>query len=308
MQLIRRYFSLTTGDADTLSRARPKLAAAFTHFKTDFQDALQVSKDELRYLVVYHYSPVHARAHEIESFACDTQIARLINDNCVLFVSDVSTPLGRKLEELHDIASFPSLAFAFPFGGPTGKVLEVVRARDITSATVRHICEQNMSLFDAQRARQHEEDERRAVREEQEAAYNDALARAQQEEEAKQQAEEAARVAQERAEAEAKERDEKQQMRDDMNAKAQAFASEAEPSGDASCTIAVRFPNGKRVRRRFLRSDRVGKVYDFVDASQCVSRDYTLVRMMPKRALGDRDATLEEEKLTPSAALVLEIN
>lgn len=71
--------------------------------------------------------------------------------------------------------------------------------------------------------------------------------------------------------------------------------------------LAVRLPTGARLQRRFLASDTVGNVYDFIqsEVEEMIGVDFELMTAFPKKSYTDREATLEE--LAPKAALVVHL-
>lgn len=71
--------------------------------------------------------------------------------------------------------------------------------------------------------------------------------------------------------------------------------------------LAIRLPTGVRLQRRFLASDTVGNVYDFIqsEVEELVSVDFELMTAYPKKSYTDREVSLEE--LAPKAALVVHL-
>eukprot|EP00177_Eucheuma_denticulatum_P002743 GFKZ01004935.1.p1 GENE.GFKZ01004935.1~~GFKZ01004935.1.p1 ORF type:complete len:508 (-),score=101.15 GFKZ01004935.1:1358-2857(-) len=71
--------------------------------------------------------------------------------------------------------------------------------------------------------------------------------------------------------------------------------------------LAVRLPTGARLQRRFLASDTVGNVYDFIqsEVEEMIDVDFELMTAFPKKSYTDREANLEE--LAPKAALVVHL-
>lgn len=71
--------------------------------------------------------------------------------------------------------------------------------------------------------------------------------------------------------------------------------------------LAIRLPTGVRLQRRFLASDTVGNVYDFIqsEVEELVNVDFELMTAYPKKSFTDREVSLEE--LAPKAALVVHL-
>ncbi len=80
-------------------------------------------------------------------------------------------------------------------------------------------------------------------------------------------------------------------------------------SGKRLFSLAVRLPDGSRVCRKFLSSDRLALVRDWVasmklDGAQVPPRDkFAFVTQFPKRTLDNFDLSLEEANLEPRSLL-----
>lgn len=73
--------------------------------------------------------------------------------------------------------------------------------------------------------------------------------------------------------------------------------------------LVIRFPDGKRVRRRFRESDTLAGVADFVEASAegGEEAEYDFVTPFPRKVLRDRSVSLAEAGLVPKAVLVVHL-
>ncbi|XVE57827.1 hypothetical protein DITRI_Ditri04bG0121400 [Diplodiscus trichospermus] len=163
----------------------------------------------------------------------------------------------------------------------------------------------------------------RLIREQQDDEYNASLQadrekelKAIQEAEARHLEEEAARKAA-LEEEERKEEEFRRKMEEEQECERQLAAKEAslpqEPAADEenAVTLLVRMPDGSRRGRRFLKSDRLQSLYDFIDIGRGVKPGtYRLVRPYPRRAFSDGESslTLNELGLTSKQeALFLEL-
>ena len=166
----------------------------------------------------------------------------------------------------------------------------------------------------------------RALRDEQDDAYEASLAEDRAKAESAAVAEAAARAAAERQAAEAAAADEASAR---AAADAQAAAADAEVTeaaaaaaaaaalppepaagAPASISVAVRLPDGARLTRRFAASDPVASLYDFVVSARAPGAargSFTLVSSFPRRALDPAAGSLAGAGLThPSEALLVE--
>lgn len=71
--------------------------------------------------------------------------------------------------------------------------------------------------------------------------------------------------------------------------------------------LAIRLPTGVRLQRRFLASDTIGNVYDFIqsEVEELVKVDFELMTTYPRKSFTDREMSLEE--LAPKAMLVVHL-
>ncbi|XP_050228897.1 plant UBX domain-containing protein 8 [Mercurialis annua] len=163
----------------------------------------------------------------------------------------------------------------------------------------------------------------RLIREQQDDEYLAALAadrekemKAMEEAEALRLQEEAARKAaleeDRQKEEESRRKLEEEQEFERLLAAKEASLPQEPPSDDENAvTLLVRMPTGARCGRRFLKSDSLRSLFDFIDIARVVKpSSYRLVRPYPRRAFsdGDSELTLNELGLTSKQeALFLEL-
>ncbi|XP_030947443.1 plant UBX domain-containing protein 8-like [Quercus lobata] len=163
----------------------------------------------------------------------------------------------------------------------------------------------------------------RLIREQQDDEYLAALQadrekelKAMEEAEARRLEEEAARQAA-REEERRREEESRRKLEEEQELERQLAAKEAslpqEPASDdeSAITLLVRMPDGSRRGRRFLKSDKLQFLFDFIDVGRAVKPGtYRLVRPYPRRAFSDGESalTLNELGLTSKQeALFLEL-
>ncbi|KAL7722279.1 UBX domain-containing protein [Entamoeba marina] len=316
MQSFLQYFNFIKpiNYSNDLNELIPEFKGLYPTFQTTFSQALQESKQQYKLIIVYHHSPHSPSSDFIRRLLTDNLLIQEIQTHYIIHLSNVNTPQGRKLEELHEITTFPSISVVFPFSGRHGDVLRVVKAKDIDSQTLLKIANTHNGMFDGVRTQRMEEDERRRLREQQEEEYQNALEEARKKEEEEKQ-EQIAKEKEEQMKKEVEkeqqqlienEKNKKEAMKNDMLEKKKMFINE--PNGEGCCSIVVRFPNGRKIQRKFLKNDTVQMIYYWVDSNQAVSRNYRLSKMYPKIQLVNKDISLEDAGLSPSVILVLEMD
>nr|AFK39889.1 unknown [Lotus japonicus] len=104
---------------------------------------------------------------------------------------------------------------------------------------------------------------------------------------------------------------EEQELETQLAAKEASLPSEPSSTDENAVTLLVRMPDGSRRGRRFLRSDKLQSLFDFIDIARVVKPgSYRLVRPYPRRAFGNEESAsiLEELGLTnKQEALFLEL-
>ncbi|KAK7389215.1 hypothetical protein VNO78_24051 [Psophocarpus tetragonolobus] len=114
-----------------------------------------------------------------------------------------------------------------------------------------------------------------------------------------------------RAEESRRKLQEEQELETLLAAKEVSLPAEPSSDNDNAVNLMVKMPDGNRRGRRFLRSDRLQSLLDFIDIGRVVKPgSYRLVRPYPRRAFSDGEsaATLDELGLTnKQEALFLEL-
>jgi FAS-associated factor 2 len=187
-----------------------------------------------------------------------------------------------------------------------------------------HAVERHGAVLVAQRAELQERELARSLREEQNAEYEQSLAADRE------------REAQRRQQREAEEREERERQEAVMKAEAEARAQEQrqaqkeaainlrranqkallppEPpstgsSDEPTALVRLRLPDGSTTQRRFLSSECVGCIFNFVDSLDTTSfLDYSIISSFPRRVFTRQEAGLglKEAGIAPQAALFVQ--
>jgi hypothetical protein len=167
-----------------------------------------------------------------------------------------------------------------------------------------------------QRAKLAEESrQRQRLRDEQATEYEESL-RADQLKEAEKLARQ--REEEEAAQVEARKAAEEAAAEEARKAKAAALVEEArqqlsvEPADDDTTRVqvALRLPDGRRLKRAFLPDDEIAQIYHYalVEGGEVLARqDFRIIATMPRRIYEDRSAKLAAEELKGQCALLIEI-
>ncbi|KAL2547358.1 Plant UBX domain-containing protein 8 [Forsythia ovata] len=104
--------------------------------------------------------------------------------------------------------------------------------------------------------------------------------------------------------------EEERELERQLAAKEASLPQEPTPDDDNAVTLLVRMPDGSRMGRRFLKSDKLQYLFDFIDVGRVVKPGtYRLVRPYPRRAFSDGESTstLNELGLTSKQEVFLKM-
>lgn len=96
-----------------------------------------------------------------------------------------------------------------------------------------------------------------------------------------------------------------------LAAKQASLPQEPSSSDESAVTLLIRMPDGSRCGRRFLKSDKLQSLFDYIDVGRVVKPGtYRLVRPYPRRAFTDEESVLSLSELgltSKQEALFLEL-
>ena len=301
-------------------------AASGIHFvQLSHREALRFAARQAKLLLVYLHSPTH---QESELFCSQVltapEVTSYVNENFVAWGGCVRNGDAHALAEGVNVTSFPYVSLLDSARGGASLVMSCdgfIDTDGLIAACQEATNRQSGSLNDA-RTRNAEVEAARRLREEQDAAFAESLARdaarAREQEEARQkEEEERARVAEEaRIAADLKRMEEEAEAarRDAIDArraeKVGKLRSEPGEDEDGVSKLAIRLPDGSRAERRFYSSDRISDVYNFVDTlDELDINAYSLVSNFPRKTFtrDGEDLTLLEAGVHPNGALFVQI-
>mmetsp|Transcript_12237 Transcript_12237/g.31309 ORF Transcript_12237/g.31309 Transcript_12237/m.31309 type:complete len:471 (+) Transcript_12237:188-1600(+) len=287
-----------------------------------WQEAAARAHRQFKFLFVYIHSPQHPNtAPFCRSTLCAPELLEFLGEQVVPWGGDVRFSDAYSLANSLKATTFPFVALllgsssrlrlAYTHGGPIG-------AAELRDGLQAAIGEHGAELV-VERAEAQEREFNRRLREEQDREYQESLEqdrlreealaekRRAEEEEAREAAEEEARI---RAEAEAEERrkEEFQLALQRRREKALAMVlEEPELVEPGACPVRVRMPNGTNKQRRFLSSNKVQAIYDYLDTDEEFGiLRYNLVSNFPHCVYDDakRGLTIGEAGLAGAMLLV----
>lgn len=290
------------------------------------RDALSVAKTETKLLFLYLHAPMH---HESEVFCSQVlaspEVSTFVNDNFIAWGGSLRDGDAHALAAEVNPSAYPYVALldSVSRGGGASLVMSCegfIDTDGLIGVFEEALAGQTSVLNDA-RARHAEADANRRLREEQDAAFAESLARdaarareaeeqRRKEEEERVREEEARQVeAEELRRREDAERERVRAIESRRVAKASSLREEPEEGAEGVSKLAIRLPDGSRAARRFHSSDTIADVYDFVDTLDELDEvEYSLVSNFPRRNFPRGDTTsLLDAGAHPNGALFVQI-
>uniref|UniRef100_A0A6M2FBK6 UBX domain-containing protein n=1 Tax=Populus davidiana TaxID=266767 RepID=A0A6M2FBK6_9ROSI len=291
-----------------------------------FMDALTRSRNTFKLLFVYLHSPDHLDTPAFcEGTLCSEVLSAFVNENFVAWGGSIRGSEGFKMSNSLKASRFPFCAVVMSSTNQRIVLLQHVegpKSPEEMLVILQRVLEQSAPVLVTARLEAEERTTNMRLREEQDAAYREALEADQARE--RQQREEQERLEREAAEAERK-RKEEEEARDRAASEAaekeaalarirqeKALSLGAEPEKGPDVTqVVVRFPTGERKERRFHSAATIQSLYDYVDSLGSLNVDnYSLVSNFPRVVHGTDKVSLslKEAGLHPQASLFVELN
>ena len=234
-------------------------------YADSYRQAASSAASQSKLLLIYLHSPLHQDAEDFCRGLTSAQFQGFCRQRFVLWGASVNSADGHALSDSLGATRFPFLAVvicdesgekvvASIHGAPSGG--------DELVATLDGALTQQRGVLQALRRKQRARQEARRLRTEQDRDYQEGLERDRLREAQRQaEREEAERVA--RAEREAREQAELEAAQAESLRRARLGTEP--PPGSGTARVRVQFPDGARVDRRFLLTDHVALLRDFVD-------------------------------------------
>lgn len=300
-------------------------------FEGGFAQALDLAKKDLKFLLVVLISPEH---DEMDAFARGT----LLSPNVVSFIKDPANSIilwgGNVLDteafqvsQEYNCTKFPfsALISLTPKEGSTKmgviKRLSGLLPADTYTGELRKAIEKYAPELAGVRAQRQEQEMARNLRNAQDEAYERSLAADRERTRRRREAEEAVaaaeRAAQEAAKAAARQEEQKKQWK---LWRAGRIASEPEASDKDVVRLAIKFPSGERVVRRFQGHNTIEELYAFVECYGLGGNDTTatmpegyqhdyqfrVASILPREVYHPTDEGTLQEKIGRSGNLIVE--
>ncbi|XP_033640720.1 FAS-associated factor 2-like [Asterias rubens] len=260
-----------------------------TFYHGTYSQALTDAKRELKFLLVY----LHGADHEdtpvfCRETLCNADVCEFINTRMLFWAASTNTPEGYRVSLALRESTYPFLALIVLRDNKMTVVQRIagpVQPQDLVDRLTRVMSETEAYLV-AMRHERQQRDQTNTLRQQQDEAYHESL-RQDREKERKRQEEKDRKDKEIEAQLEKElEEQRKVQEREELKlAKAASLPAEPEPEDPEAIRIVVKLPCGARLERRFLKTEPLQIIYDFVFVQDDAPTEFKLMTNYPRRVL-----------------------
>eukprot|EP00118_Oscarella_pearsei_P002163 m.9717 g.9717 ORF g.9717 m.9717 type:complete len:467 (+) comp21583_c0_seq1:200-1600(+) len=305
-------------------RAREEVAAFTASFDSrygeehppflqcSYTEAVAKARQDIRFLLVYLHSWDHQQTDEFcQKVVCTPGFKEYVEESMIMWACDINSREGYGVSQVMRESTYPFLAIVCIHDTRMEIVDRIEGYRNCDELLARFIetVENNEPSLVVAREERHHRSESVALRQQQDSAYLESLRKDEEKERKKKEEREALELKEEKRMR--KEQEEKERVNDLSKLrehKKKEMPGEPEPNDKDSTKIVIRFPSGKRLERKFKKTDSLQTLYDFVFCEdETLDDHFILITNYPRKELRlDNEnsfTTLEQFNLFPSASL-----
>lgn len=316
--LISFFVSAFTGPPLPLADPRDEISRFIAEFRTKYDTenilpwlemsynaAVSESRQSIKYLVVYLHNPTHYYTDEfVNNYLLSREFVDFIRGNdCLIWGASVRSSEGYKVSSALRDFDYPSIALLCTVEGRMTCVFRLTGIFTLESLLdgLRNTATTGQPMLDVLRNEQAQRELTTQLRREQEQDYERSLtadrARVQERRRIEsERVEEAERVEETRR----NEAERAQRLRDRKQRVASALSPEPRADESNVVRVAVRFPNGDKMERRFRPNDNLELLFDATFAHAECPDDFSLITSYPRVEL--RCAPAWYGEFSPTAA------
>ncbi|XP_068707194.1 FAS-associated factor 2-like [Montipora foliosa] len=285
-----------------------------TFYQGSYSQALNDAKRELRFLLVYLHSSDHQDTEEFCSSTMTNEgFKEYVNGNMLFWAANVKSTEGYRVSRALREVTYPFLALICLRDSrmTVAGRMEGLMSVDHYISLLARLIEDNEPALVAARADRHERTQAQQLRDEQDEAYLESVRADQEKERKKREEEDRKRLEEEtkRKKEEAKRNREQSIAQDRVDRKCR-LPDEPDSSNADAIRVLIKLSNGKRLERRFLKSNPLHALYDFVFCDEESPAEFVLVSNFPRKIYALDSAsehqTLEDAGIEANALLFVQ--
>ncbi|XP_048885077.1 FAS-associated factor 2 isoform X2 [Brienomyrus brachyistius] len=258
-------------------------------YQGTYSQALNDAKRELRFLLVYLHGDDHQDTDEFcRNTLCAEEVVNFINARMLLWACSTNKPEGYRVSQALRENTYPFLAMIMLKDRKmtvVGRLEGVIQSEDLINQ-LTFIMDANQTYLMSERMEREERNQTQVLRQQQDEAYMASL-RADQEKERKKREEQEQKMHEEemaRQNVLAEER-RRRTLEVEKERKSECLPQEPALDDPDSVKIVFRLPNDSRVERRFLFTQSLTVIHDFLFSLKETPEKFQIVTNFPRRVL-----------------------
>ncbi|KAK6475694.1 FAS-associated factor 2 isoform X2 [Huso huso] len=258
-------------------------------YQGTYSQALNDAKRELRFLLVYLHGDDHQDTDVFcRNTLCTEEVLNFVNTRMLFWACSTSRPEGYRVSQALRENTYPFLAMITLKDRKmtvVGRLEGVIQAEDLINQ-LTFIMEANQTYLVSERMEREERNQTQALRLQQDEAYLASL-RADQEKDRKKKEEEEQKRRQEEVARQIVLAEERRQqtLQEEKERRSESLPPEPSPDNPDSVKIVFKLPNDSRVERRFLFTQSLTVIHDFLFSLKETPEKFQIVTNFPRRVL-----------------------
>lgn len=286
-------------------------------YQGTYSQALNDAKRELRFLLVYLHGDEHQDTDEFcRTTLCSPEVIQFINTRMLFWACSTSKPEGYRVSQALRENTYPFLAMITLKDRRmtvVGRLEGMIQSADFLNQ-LTFIMDANRTYLVSERLEREERNQTQVLRQQQDEAYLVSLRADQEKDRQKRERLEQIRRAEEEArQKQLAEERRRLNLQEEKERKSESLPSEPLPDDPNGVKIVFKMPNDSRVERRFLFTQPLTVIYDFLFSLNESPEKFQIVANFPRRILPclpteDRPnpPTLQEAGLSRSQVLFVQ--
>ncbi|XP_018425235.1 PREDICTED: FAS-associated factor 2 [Nanorana parkeri] len=258
-------------------------------YQGTYSQALNDAKQELRFLLVYLHGEDHQDSDEFcRNTLCTSEVSQFINSRMLFWACSTNKPEGFRVSQALRENTYPFLAMITLKDRRmtvVGRLEGLIQPQDLINQ-LTFIMDANQTYLVSERMEREERNQTQVLRQQQDEAYLVSLRADQEKERKKREKQEQKRREEEEAQLRqlAEER-KKRTLQEEKERKSECLPAEPQPDHPDSVKIIFKMPNDTRVERRFLFTQSLSVIHDFLFSLKETPEHFQIVANFPRRVL-----------------------
>lgn len=286
-------------------------------YQGTYSQALNDAKQELRFLLVYLHGEDHQDSDEFcRNTLCTTEVTQFVNSRMLFWACSTNKPEGFRVSQALRENTYPFLAMIMLKDRRmtvVGRLEGLIQPQDLINQ-LTFIMEANQTYLVSERLEREERNQTQVLRQQQDEAYLQSLRADQEKERKRREKQEQKRQEEEEVQLrlQAEER-KKRNLQEEKERRSECLPAEPESDHPDSLKIIFKLPNDTRVERRFLFTQSLSVIHDFLFSLKEAPEHFQIVANFPRRVLpclpteeGPVPPTLQEAGLSRSQLLFVQ--